>query len=288
MNGSTYTAWDVSKVKKMDGMFKENNVFNQPIGNWDVSNVTNMNEMFRDAQSFNQEIRNWDVSNVNSNAFWSMFMSATLMKTSPWDAPDTPSASWFTIPDPNASYQFANKTALQSAINLWISDKSSALSTYGEINTWDTSLITNMYNLLANKPTFNDDISNWNTSNVTNMMMTFSSASTFNQPINTQQVTVNGNTYTAWDVSKVKEMYSIFYGAQAFNQSLSNWNVSNVTKMQRMFMYANAYNQNIPSWGWNVSNVTTFVDMFYGSNLMKGAYPTNMNGDSPTASWFNP
>ena len=54
-----------------------------------------------------------------------------------------------------AGDQFADKTALQTAVDLWISDKTSALSTYGEINTWDTSLVTNMAELFKEKDTLN-------------------------------------------------------------------------------------------------------------------------------------
>ena len=44
----------------------------------------------------------------------------------------------------NPGYLFYTKAALQAAVNLWISDKPSAISTYGEINTWNVSLITDM------------------------------------------------------------------------------------------------------------------------------------------------
>ena len=37
-----------------------------------------------------------------------------------------------------------DKTELQTAINLWISDNTMAVSTYGDINTLDTSLIPDM------------------------------------------------------------------------------------------------------------------------------------------------
>ena len=33
---------------------------------------------------------------------------------------------------------------------------------------------------------------------------------------------------SGWDVSKVKDMYSMFSGCKSFNQDISNWNVSNV------------------------------------------------------------
>ena len=66
-------------------------------------------------------------------------------------------------------YVFANKAALQTAVNLWISNESSAIATYGQINTWCTGNVTDMSELFKNKTTFNDDISNWDVSNVTNM-----------------------------------------------------------------------------------------------------------------------
>ena len=51
------------------------------------------------------------------------------------------------------------KAELQTAVDLWVSDNASALATYGEINTWDVSLITDMSQLFKNQTTFNDDIS---------------------------------------------------------------------------------------------------------------------------------
>ena len=92
------------------------------------------------------------------------------------------------------------KTELQIAADLWINDNASALEIYGRINTWDTSLITDISKLFDNQHTFNDDISNWDISNVS-------------------------------DVSK------IFNNADAFNQDLSSWNVSSVTNMSDMFSF---------------------------------------------------
>ena len=95
-------------------------------------------------------------------------------------------------------FQPADKSELQTAVNLWVSDNATALSTYGEINTWDVSLITDISELFRNKSTFNDDISNWDVSNVTSMNNTFRSAT-------------------------------------SFEQDLADWNVSNVTTMRTRF-----------------------------------------------------
>ena len=88
------------------------------------------------------------------------------------------------------TFQPQTKDGLQTAVDLWESDNSTAVATYGDINTWDVSLITDMEYLFAEDTTFNDNISNW-------------------------------------DVSSVTSMRSMFYGAYSFNQDISAWDVSN-------------------------------------------------------------
>ena len=267
-------------------------------------------------------------------------------------------------PEPGTGgYQFADKAALQTAVNLWISNKSTALSTYGEINTWDTSLVTDMKDLFRDKTTFNDNISNWDVSNVTTMDMMFSDARAFNQPIgswdvsnvNTMyrmfmdaysfnssignwdtsnvtsmksmfrtargfnqdistkpNVTMNGKTYTAWNVSKVTNMHGMLHNNSvdpyAFNQPIGNWDVSKVTNMGYMFTRAQVFNQPLGDWvvsnvtnmhalfteaaafnqeirNWDVSNVNYFGSMFFWATKMN-ASPWNAP-DTPDASWFN-
>ena len=68
------------------------------------------------------------------------------------------------------------------------------------------------------------------------------------------------NSINTWDVSNIRNMYAMFFGAKAFNQPLSNWNTGNVTEMGFMFRDANAFNQNIN--GWDVSRVTDMYEMF--------------------------
>ena len=116
-----------------------------------------------------------------------------------------------------------------------------------DINTWDVSNVTNMYNMFQNATAFNQDISSWDVSNVTDMSNMFQ-GSAFNQDI------------SSWDVSNVKNMSNMFNGAAAFNQDISSWDVSSVTNMNSMFYGATAFNQDISSW--DVSNVTNMSQMF--------------------------
>lgn len=67
-----------------------------------------------------------------------------------------------------ASYPMSDKTELETAIGAWCSDSTSATNTYGDISTWDTSLVTDMSNLFAygasscsTVSAFNEDISAW-------------------------------------------------------------------------------------------------------------------------------
>ena len=171
------------------------------------------------------------------------------------------------------------KAELQTAVNLWVSDNSTALATYGEINTWDVSLITNMTNLFEDKTTFNDNISAWDVSSVTTMQRMFQNAWVFNQDISSWNVSNVTNMLRAftgaydfnqdigsWDVSSVTNMGNMIYIARDFNQDISDWDVSNVTNMSWMFAATYNFNQDIS--GWDVSNVTRMDGMFTGATAI--------------------
>ena len=156
-------------------------------------------------------------------------------------------------------YAFTSKAQLQTAVNLWISNESSAITTYGQINTWCTGTITDMSELFEYKQTFNDDISNWNVSSVTNMENMFYDARTFNQNIG------------SWDVSSVSNMRQMFSGASVFNGDIDSWDVSSVTDMSAMFEDATAFNQPIGIWQTgavvNVSGSFGMINVFNGATV---------------------
>ena len=117
----------------------------------------------------------------------------------------------------NQDLEIINDNNIKEAVELWITNKTEAISKYGHISDWDTSNVKNMSFLFSNKRTFNEDISNWN-------------------------------------VSKVEDMNNMFYEAENFNQDISQWKVFNVCNMKRMFKSATLFNQNIGKW--DVSKVT--------------------------------
>ena len=247
---STYghiSNWDVSQVTDMKNLFWGAN-FNEDIGNWDTSNVTDMNSMFNYTPTFNQPIGTWDVSSVTDMT--NMFNGATVFNNGQTNNEGTAPLNWVVS---------------------------------------DVKVMANMFN---SAQAFNQPIGNWDVSNVTSMYQMFLNNPVFNQPINTQEVTVNGSTYTAWDVSSVSDMSYMFYQngqSAAFNQSIGNWDISLVTTMDSMFNGLTAFNQPIPTQeltvngstytAWDVSNVKSMSGMFSNSGFNNGQ--TNNEGTAP-------
>jgi len=182
---------------------------------------------------------------------------------------------------PATGFQPQTNQELETAVDLWIDDNTSALSTYGEINTWNVSLITDMSYLFQGATSFNGDISTWEVSNVLQMRYMFEEATNFNGDI------------SSWDVSSVTNMQGIFEDAESFNGNISSWDVSNVFSFAYAFSRASSFNIDVSSWdisgaytikymfqgatnfnhdlnNWNVSNVSNLYGMFWGASTFNG------------------
>jgi len=153
----------------------------------------------------------------------------------------------------------------------------SNLGSSGNMNSWNTSSVTDMSYMFFGASSFNQPIGNWDTSRVTNMAYMFREASSFNQPIgnwNTSSVTDMSYMFFGassfnqpigkWDTSRVFDMSFMFYGASSFNQPIGNWDTSRVTNMAYMFHGASSFNQLIGTW--DTSRVTNMAYMFYGAS----------------------
>ena len=150
---------------------------------------------------------------------------------------------------------FTDRESLDIAIAAWIDNETSATETYGDINTWDVSAITDFSELFQNKKSFNDDISNWDVSSGVTFYAMFDYAELFNQDIG------------SWDVSSGLTFNAMFYNATLFNQDISSWNVSSSRNFQGMFSGAMKFDQNLSAW--DVSSGTNFSAMFSGADLMQ-------------------
>jgi surface protein len=155
---------------------------------------------------------------------------------------------------------------------------SSVFNSPNNINSWNTSNVTNMNSTFAGANSFNQPINNWNTSNVTDMSAMFYNAKVFNQPLNN------------WDVRKVIDMSAMFANTDSFNQPLNNWMIDSLTFMDIMFSKSLSFNQNINIWNtehvknmsgtfsnttsfnqplnnWNTKNVIMMREMFLNAKL---------------------
>lgn len=151
---------------------------------------------------------------------------------------------------------FTSKSSLLTAVDAWVADQVSAISTYGDISLWDVSAITDMSwlfcgasdsNCRSGMRSFQGNISTWDVSNVVTMEHMFTNAESFNININ------------SWNVSQVTNMRWMFASAISFNQPLDNWDVGNVENMDVMFHSASNFDQPLP---WNVVSVTNMNWIF--------------------------
>ena len=245
-------AWDTSAVTDMSEMFNYAWSFNRDLGDWSVAAVTDMSGMFYSASDFNRDLSDWSVaavtdmsemfkSNYNFDQYFHWCVDEDVNLDDAFDGTECESTScgiakkdksgecWMPSPRPTAPPTITaaptligyviDDTTIRTAVETWLSDRTTALGTYGPISTWDTSGVTNMENLFCAScaygcscnsamPSFNDDISAWDTSGVTLMERMFYEASSFNQPID------------GWDIGAVTSMSRFMQYARAFDQDL--------------------------------------------------------------------
>jgi surface protein len=255
-------SWDVENIVNMSSMFEGATQFGGNIKDWNVTNVTTMNSMFKSATSFNTDISPWNVKNVTD--FTSMFegaISFAQIEVKRWRVDPIPGVSppppsdnlndmfkgatlthsYFSEPTPdsnefNQAFKPITRGELDIAINEWIVNNSIAINNYGDINTWDITLIQDLSGLFLNKSTFNSNINGWIVGDVTDMSNMFKGATSFNYSLNN------------WDTTNVVDMNSMFQDATTFNGNISNWDVQLVENMSSMFKNASSFKGDLSSW----------------------------------------
>ena len=145
------SGWDVGNVISMHMMFPGCSSFNQDISNWNVSNVTDMHRMFHGCSSFDQDLSNWDVSNVTDMSI--MFNATSALSDEnkcaihlTWSSNENWNYDWVGF----CNFTDITQSNIQTAVDLWVDDNASALSTYGPIAEWDVSSVTSMFELFKN------------------------------------------------------------------------------------------------------------------------------------------
>ena len=116
----------------------------------------------------------------------------------------------------------------------------------GVINDVEYTLVNN--EIFKQMMTNGDDVSTVCTTRIKDMNSLFYGDEYFNQDI------------SSWDVSNVTDMNNMLYGTWRFNQDISAWDVSKVMNLNSMFRDASSFNQDLNAW--DVSNVTDMTNMF--------------------------
>lgn len=189
--------------------------------NWNFGDKTNLlrmdytTRMFRNCKSFNGSFgSSWNMSNITNMK--AMFYNCVVFNKS--------IGSW----RPGSGHKNG------------LTDTSEAFSACrkfnSELNSWDTSRVTNMSEMFNMLPTyqgggvFNGNISGWNTSNVA-------------------------------DMSGMFEMGD-------FNGDITNWNVTNLVNAANMFQYCEKYNKQSGLSKWNPTKLENVYAMFNGNKAM--------------------
>ena len=262
LQGNFSDAPNLSNVTSLKNMFKDNTLFNWPIGSWYVSTIQDMENLFFRASSFNQDVGSWDVSSVTNMVGMFSMASNFNQNIGNWDVSSVT----------NMRIMFGDATSFNQDLNNWdvsnvtnMSDMFRFIPVFnGNISSWNTSSVTDMSGMFRFTPAFNQNIGNWNVSNVIDMNSMFFGAAGFNQNI--------GN----WNVASVANMNRMFSSATAFNQVIGNWNTANVTDMSEMFQSATSFDQDLGNW--NVQNLNNAALMFDSVTLSTSNYDALLIG----------
>ena len=122
-----------------------------------------------------------------------------------------------------------------------------------------------MQNIFASANILSLDLNSWNTSKVTNLQSAFSN-------FNGKEVKINN-----WDTSNVTIMWDLFFSAKNIeNLDLSNWKTSKVNSNKWMFRNMSSL-INLDISGWDFSQCSSMEAMFYGDSKLETINLENVN-----------
>jgi surface protein len=144
----------------------------------------------------------------------------------------------------------------------------------GDMNSWDTSSVTNMEGMFFYATDFNQDIGSWDTSSVTNMAYMFNSATGFNNG--------GSDSISGWDTSSCTSMRSMFVDCHSFNQPIGNWDTSSLTNINSALYGTAVFDQDLSNWV--VTGITNAIGFMQGANgLSTTNYDRTLSGWSSQA-----
>ena len=271
--------WNTEKVTAMNLMFGGATLFNQPIGGWNTGNVTTMFQLFYKANAFNQPIGGWNTGKVTtmSDMFRTLTTNAFNQNISNWNVSNvTTMSQMFTLA---TVFNNGQAAGLSDASLNWYAPKCTTFSLMFQqapafnqpipflVDTSNVLLLPtgcSLAQMFLSATKFNQNISAWNVSRVTLMSSMFNGATVFN---NSDPSGSNITTLNNWYAPRCTTFASMFNATSSFNQAIPYLvDASNVTlptgcSLASMFQNAAVFNQNLNTW--NVSRVTSMSQMFY-------------------------
>jgi len=198
--------WDVSYVTDMSELFK-GNTKNPDIRKWDMSNVVHAELMFQNS-TFTYSIDNKDFSSLQSANH--MFDSSYTGRACGKHLSRAGAKGTLSSVGANGLSNCLTDTNMHTVAGEWWTDRVNAWNTYGHIDDWDVTEVTNMNGLFKNQLFTTESLSDWQTGNVITMYAMF------------ENTNFNGD-IRFWDVRQVTSFSRMFYNNAVFNYDLSRF-----------------------------------------------------------------
>ena len=247
-------AWDVSRITKMRGLFRNKKKFDSDISSWNTSGVTDMSHMFevrsdRPLYSDPHPART-PTRAPRAASYIASHFDSPLIQSCPPRCGSAQGAAKFNQP---LRFDTSSVTSMRAMFNMSADDpdpcrrRLSWWSTFNSPLSFDTSSVTSMAGMFQGASAFNQALS-FDTQNVNDMSRMFRGATAYDQPL-------------SFDTSQVTDMADMFAQASAFNKPMS-FATSDLRDMHAMFQHATDFNQ---AMSFDTSSVTDMSYMLQGA-----------------------
>lgn len=223
------------------GIFTGCTLFNPDTSGWNMGFADNLGRFaFLGLSSWDADISSWNLKNLFSTTSFLSGCSSQNSDVSSWHT------KWMT------GYYF--DTSTPSVITSFLQGFFNACSSF---NCGDAPGVAGTRLRVWEIP-----------NGATNMSSMFSGCTVFNQELDTHIENPGLNQYTAWDVSAITSMATMFSGVRNFDRDLGSWDTGNVTTMFAMFSnstFEGGPNKTVGTGLdlWDVSLCVNFGRMFF-------------------------
>lgn len=233
-------------VEHMDEMFAGNTAFNQKINTWDVRAVKTAAGMFKDNTKFTQFIGTWFDTTSGPQTF-ALEDTSSMFEGSIYN---NNLSKWNMKTVKNVSRMFADTTLFDQYVEPW----------FQKVGGTIPHAVENVSGIFEGAQKYNKPTGKWDLRAVTDASNMFKDTVLFNQTVDNLFKSADG-------VDPIVENISgLFDGAAAFNQEITSWNLSTVKDASKMFANNTKYNQWMNTLFASANVVEDVSGMFENSN----------------------